>query len=253
MLVNIILVSISIFLNVAFISKLLHSAKQAIMIEEKESHMRALETYIQVINESTRQTREFKHDYMNILLTLDLLIKERKYDELEAYYNEYILPTKNQLKYDDKKLLPLSNIIDRPIKSLLISKFNSALSKHINCRFAIDEFISIPVLSPVETARILGILLDNAIEAALTSEQPAISFCCTETEHNCIIKISNTFYSEPVISIDKIKELGFSTKGKDRGMGLYNVSKILDKYKNINHLINISDDVFTFTIIIKDQ
>ena len=89
---------------------------------------------------------------------------------------------------------------------------------------AINEF---------ELSRILGIFLDNAIEAASSSKERKINFLISELKTKTTIELSNS-YSAENLEISEIFEKGVSSKGKDRGLGLFKVKQILSKYPYIS-------------------
>lgn len=90
---------------------------------------------------------------------------------------------------------------------------------------------SIPEIKVSDLCEIMGIFLDNAIEAAQLSNKKTvdISIFCFDTHID--IKISNSCDKMPIMSM--IKEDGYSTKGVGRGQGLAIVEKILGKYKTV--------------------
>jgi len=86
-----------------------------------------------------------------------------------------------------------------------------------------------------EFTRLLGILLDNAIEA---------TYECTEKIINVYIRkdfkikrqlliIENT-YNNKEIDVEKIFEKGYSTKDSNTGLGLWEVRQIIKKNNNLN-------------------
>ena len=102
----------------------------------------------------------------------------------------------------------------------------------------IDVTIDIPdkvnslLMDTVDLARILGIFLDNAIEAALETEQPQIGLNILQNQNGVSIIISNRFRDNGVV-LHKLKQKGFSTKTGHQGIGLSNAQKIIGSYDNV--------------------
>ena len=86
-------------------------------------------------------------------------------------------------------------------------------------------------------SRILGILLDNAIEASINSEEKIVNviFINEFGTNTNIIEIENS-YLEKNIDMKKIFDKNFTTKetSKNSGLGLWKVSEIV---KNDERLI----------------
>ena len=86
-----------------------------------------------------------------------------------------------------------------------------------------------------EFARILGILLDNAIEASSECKEKIIniSFRNDEKNNRQLIKIENT-YNNKDVDTTKIFAKGISGKENHTGLGLWEVQNILTKNNNIS-------------------
>lgn len=84
-------------LSIALIHKISRSAKQAFLAEEKELYYKELEEYMKIVDKNIHETRKFRHDYMNILFTMSSYIQAGNIDELEKFFNENILSTKEQI------------------------------------------------------------------------------------------------------------------------------------------------------------
>ena len=97
-----------------------------------------------------------------------------------------------------------------------------------------------------EFTRILGILLDNAIEASSECIEKIINIVFRNDEKNSrqIVLIENT-YNNKNVNIDKIFEKGISGKENHTGLGLWEVRQILNKNNNLNLHTNKSKDLFT--------
>ena len=102
----------------------------------------------------------------------------------------------------------------------------------------IDVTIDIPdkvesfLIDTVDLARILGIFLDNAIEATLETEQPQIGLNIVQNKAGVSIIISNHFRDNGVM-LHELKQKGFSTKVGHQGIGLCNAQKIISSYDNV--------------------
>ena len=79
---------------------------------------------------------------------------------------------------------------------------------------------------------ILGIFLDNAIEAAAGSERKVVNFYVVEKNNKITVDISNSF-SDTGLKLDDINKKGVSSKGENRGLGLYKVKEIIKKKQSL--------------------
>ena len=89
---------------------------------------------------------------------------------------------------------------------------------------------------------IVSILADNAMEAAVETSHPVVSFAFLEQEGRQIFIVENTI-KEFSIHSDNIFKKGFSTKGENRGLGLSNVQNIISHYPNVS-LRTVSQNYF---------
>ena len=94
--------------------------------------------------------------------------------------------------------------------------------------------------------------MDNAIEAALSSEEKRISLGLIKKNQSVMIIVSNSFFGN-ISSISMLFKQGFSTKGENRGLGLSNLKEIIDKYKNVTLDTFIKNELFFQEITIKNR
>ena len=97
-----------------------------------------------------------------------------------------------------------------------------------------------------EFARILGILLDNAIEASNECEEKIINITFRNdiTNNRQLIIIENTYHNKDV-NTEKIFEKGATEKNNHSGLGLWEVRKIVKKNNNVNIYTSKTDKFFT--------
>lgn len=132
------------------------------------------------------------------------------------------------------------------IYNLLTSKYHEAEAKDIkvNMTFLLD--LNTLKMKIYEFARILGILLDNAIEASSECDEKIINITFRNDSKNNrqLITIENTYQNKD-IDTEKIFEKGVSEKENHTGLGLWEVRKIIKKNNNANLFTSKTDKFFS--------
>ncbi|MEY8325109.1 GHKL domain-containing protein [Lachnospiraceae bacterium 54-11] len=200
--------------------------------QAKQKALQDLQDYAHNLEAMYNGLRSFKHDYVNILLSLSGYIENGNMDELKKFFESKIFPTKNLIDQGDYKLNQLGNIGVLEIKSLLCAKMIYAHESGIEVTIDIPDKVDGFLMDTVDLARILGIFLDNAIEAALETSQPQIGLNIIQNEEGVSVIISNCFQDNGV-ALHRLKQKGFSTKTGHQGIGLSNVQKIIGSYDNV--------------------
>ncbi len=209
-----------------------HSYREQIQTEAKQKALQDLQDYTRNLEAMYNSLRSFKHDYVNILLSLSGYIDDCNMDGLKEFFESKIFPTKNLIVKRDYKLNQLSNIDVLEIKSLLSAKMIYAHESGIDVTIDIPDKVESFLIDTVDLARILGIFLDNAIEATLETEQPQIGLNIVQNKAGVSIIISNHFRDNGVM-LHELKQKGFSTKVGHQGIGLCNAQKIISSYDNV--------------------
>ncbi len=209
-----------------------HSYLEKIKTDAKQKALQDLQDYTHNLEVMYNGLRSFKHDYINILLSMSGYIENKNIDELKEFFENKIFPTKNLIDQGDYKLNQLSNIGVLEIKSLLSAKMIYAHESGIDVTIDIPDKVDDFLIDTVDLARILGIFLDNAIEATLMSEQPQLDLNILQNNDSVSITISNHFKNDG-IALHKMKQEGFSTKSGHHGIGLSNAQKIINSYNNV--------------------
>ena len=217
---------------------------EQIQTEAKQKAMQDLQDYTRNLEAMYNSLRSFKHDYVNILLSLSGYIEDGDMDRLKDFFESKIFPTKNLITGEDYKLNQLSNISVLEIKSLLSAKMIYAHESGIDITIDIPDKVESFLIDTVDLARILGIFLDNAIEATLETEQPQIGLNIIQNKTGVSIIISNRFRDNGLM-LHKLKQKGFSTKIGHQGIGLGNAQKIISSYDNVLLETTMKCDYFT--------
>ena len=216
---------------------------EQIRAEAKQKALQDLQDYTRNLEAMYNGLRSFKHDYINILLSISGYIENRDMDELSEFFKTKIFPTKNLIDQCDYKLNQLSNIGVLEIKSLLSAKMIYAHESGIDVMIDIPDRVDSFPMDTIDLARILGIFLDNAIDAALQTKQPQIGLNIIQNKAGVSVIINNRFQDNG-LTLHRLNQKGFSTKAGHQGIGLSNALKIINSYDNVLLETTMQQDYF---------
>ena len=199
----------------------------------KDSQISSMSIYSKHIESLYKEIKSFRHDYTNILVSLNESIKNRDIDGIESIYNSVLLDSDKTFYNTHYDIANLVNLENLAMKSIISAKMFEAQSKQIRLSIEIEKVIKAPSgIDLIELLKILAIFLDNAIEASLGSSSPEISFVYFQEENRKIMIIENSTKQEK-INTKVIFNYGYSTKGSSRGVGLANVYEIISTYSRV--------------------
>jgi len=212
-------------------------------ILKKQQDLENLMVYTNHIESLTDELRIFKHRYNNIMLTISGYLNDNDIEGLNNCMRDVI--RKSQAKNDNKNFSELKKIKDSGIKSLLIDKIiKIENTRKISAEIFINKEIRNFYIDTFDMVNILGILTDNAIEESMKVDDPKIIINIIDTNKYIVFSIANKFKDKPDIS--RIFKKGFSTKGVNRGIGLYDLQKIINESQNLMLNTKITDDGYFF-------
>lgn len=186
--------------------------------------------------------RGFKHDFNNIVQAIGGYVATENMDGLKKYYSELL---DDCHKVNNLSVLSPDVINNPAIYSILTSKYHNA--DELGIKINLEIFLDLNTLNMkiYEFTRVLGILLDNAIEACSTCDEKIVNIVFRKDSNRQLIIIENTYLNKEV-DTEKIFEKGFTSKNSDKkshGLGLWEVRQILKKNNNLN-LFTSKDDKF---------
>lgn len=216
---------------VMLICILLYLFKQKIENEKISKKYDELLDVMKSYESDIEEQRTLRHETKNEFATIKCKLQDKENNKTIIEYIDSVIGEKEKAgstKYSKFKYLPSNGL-----KGFFYYKFIEAEKKGINVSINISKQIENSFLKDIETkdfkdlARIIGVYLDNAIEASSTSEDKKLGIEMYLIKEKIEIIITNTFNNE--INLDKIGKESFSTKGKHRGHGLLLVNKILSE------------------------
>lgn len=222
---------------------LIRSLTKELEFRNKQKEFENLKQYTESLEKLYSDMRVFRHDYINIISSMIGYIDNRDMDGLERHFYENIIPVSKSMQKKDFKIGAIKNIDIPEIKGIVSSKLIRAQELGLDVHVEVVENIDDIKMNIIDLSRILGILLDNAIEASKESLEFKLKLAFIKTEKAIIIVISNS-YKEKNISLNKIFKPNYSTKGSGRGIGLNNLKKIIDDYDNVFLETKMIDNYF---------
>ena len=211
--------------------------------QEQTLRYRDMERYSRHIEELYKEVRSFRHDYTNLLTSLRLGIEEEDMEQIKEVYDSVLKDSSEKLQDNKYDLGRLVNIRDKALKSLLAGKFLKARDKKIVFNVEVPEEIQVEGMSLLDFLTIVSILCDNAIEASAEASQPHVSIAFLKNGAQETFIIENSIKEEG-IDISEIFSFGASSKGEERGVGLYTVMKIVESHPNTSLNTTCQNQVF---------
>ena len=242
---SIITISVFFILFSSITYNLVKNTKIKSEVKSENQKLEQQKKYILALEKNNNEIRKFKHDFNNIILGLDGYINNDDFDKekLKKYFNSTIMNFNNNIELNDIVIAKLNSIKVSSLKNLITNKVLVAQNNNIDVDINIQGEINNFYTDEMQLSRILGILLDNAIEASLElTHDKKIEINIIQIGKTTDIQISNTFNNIGTPIADFNKE-GFSTKGTNRGLGLSSAHEIANK---LNMLLNTEIDGNTF-------
>ncbi len=219
---------IIILLGGVLIGKLVYDwQKEKIELNIKKAELRISESYYDSFKELIMAIRKRQHDFNNHLQAIYALhYSTNNYQELVLEQRKYL----KDISYSDEfyKLLNIQNPI---LSGFIYQKIIDADSKNYAVFYDVklhNKVCSIPEYILIE---IVGILWDNAIEAGEELGNKKIRLIASDSEKQLQFSIANPIENISYVQIFNFFTLGNTTKGKNRGIGLWKIKEYENKYK----------------------
>ena len=236
---------IILFVVVSFVYVIYNKFQRQAMEDKYNESMEYVLRYEKIINEQGKKN----HEYNNQLMVIKGYIN--KPERLSEYLDEVIGEHKTGQNYTVKQLgfLP-----DGGVKGLLYHKLSKMEDNNIKYYLYVDQNLkdkdieSFDLKTYHDLTKLLGVFLDNAIDAALKSEEKEIEVELKDKDDCLLLTISNTY--DKNTDINKVGKSGFTTKGVGHGFGLSIVKDIAKTNSEIETFSSKESDKFIQTAMI---
>ncbi len=212
-------------------------------LEVTSTNLEEAQLYNKTLEILQDNTRAFRHDFSNIIQGMAGYIDNNDIEGLRKYYSQLLEDIQ-----ETNNLTTLSpKVVNNPaIYNVLAAKYHKADS--LGIKIHLEAFLDLNELHMkiYEFTRVLGILMDNAIEATSECENKVINvtFRKDNRKHMQLLIIENT-YKDKNIDTEKIFEKGYSTKKGNTGLGLWEIRQILKKNNNLNLYTTKNSEYFS--------
>ncbi len=230
--------------------------KSRLDAEKKKAQLEMNRLYFDAYDQLILLVRQRQHDMKSHIGAIrSMIYTTDNYAELVAKQEEYC---DYIIEENEKNRLVLS--VKNPlIAGFLYSKLQEADSRDITIDYCINMPKESLVLPEYELIEMAGILLDNAMDALekfslQTTErvqEKKIRFAIEETDEGLVLTTANTsdYYAEDMTA--QFFETGYSSKGKDRGIGLAKLKRMVSGRKGsiiVSNEFYDDSNYLTFTI-----
>ena len=205
------------------------SVKEKMRLQEKDFHQ--LAKYNHELEKNMEDMREIRHDIKNMFLTMGGFVDRSNDAEMKLFYEENIVPFAKQELQKSDLYMKLSRIHSEGMKSFLYFKIMQGIEQDVSIDLLVQPFNmdNIFCIGQTDLIRILGILIDNAVEEA-KSCKGTVLVSLKENEREYLFSVSNTVRRQ---IREKGVIAGTTDKGLGRGNGLLIAEKLMRKYKNV--------------------
>lgn len=236
------IVLLSLFSLLTYVIISLYTTFTVSKLETTSINLEEAQLYNKTLEILQDNTRAFRHDFSNILQGMVGYIDNNDMEGLRNYYSQLV----EDVQHSNNLTTLSPKVVNNPaIYNVLATKYHKADS--LGIKIHLEAFLDMNDLHMkiYEFTRVLGILMDNAIEATSECENKIINVTFRkDSRRNMQLLIIENTYKDKDINTDKIFEKGFSTKKGNTGLGLWEVRQILKKNNNLNLFTTKTDEFF---------
>ncbi|MBE3586949.1 MAG: GHKL domain-containing protein [Thermoanaerobacteraceae bacterium] len=218
--------------------------RKLMVLEEQDILIKQQARYIKNMEEMIRNIRAQRHDFISHLQAVYGLLQMGKSESAQ----EYLAEVTGDMRISSQTL----RIKQPEVAALISQKATRAVNQNISFGLVVESGLEQLTARPHHLNRILGNLLDNAMDAVmfLEAKDRYVRLEIHEDEKKYIFKVGNAGPAIPEYLREKIFEPGFSTKGENRGLGLAIVKEIVAQHGG---QVQVSSPPTIFTVILPKE
>lgn len=211
-----------------------------------KTELKKLIDTITEVREYSEGLRAQTHEYANKLYLLSGLI------QLERYQDAFEFIQKESTNHQQQNRILFNQIHDINVQAILLGKLGKASEKKITFEIDPDSYVDLlpSHIGITDIVTIIGNLIDNAFDAVANQEERKVIFSITGVGNDIIIEVADNGKGIAEDVLDSIFDLHSSSKGKNRGYGLFNVKQIVDSLGGTVEVNNDKEGGAIFTVFL---
>lgn len=219
------------------------------LFKEKLTIQRSREENQKIINQANgvktllEKHQKHNHETNNQLMIIREKAKGNK--EIVEYIDAIL---KDEIGHENKWISELRYINDTGISGFISLKINKMIDEKMNVKLTISpkvkkfKFNKMKARNLNKMSKVLGVYIDNAYEASKETKKKEVTVEVLMDEEKLLIIISNSYKGK--IDLEKIDEHGYTTKGKEHGVGLSLASDIIESNSFLEQKREIIKDYY---------
>lgn len=247
--VSMITASYSIALIAAALFFLLYTARyheSRERVKAQEDIILQQQAHLALLGELQQEMRAFRHDFANLMAGITQQAQDGDLKGIQDFMHNTSHYFDERLGDEIKNLEAVNKIFLPSLRSLITSKISLMKKKGIHPNIEILYPVKSQGMGQHDLLRVLGILLDNAIEEATKSKFPHISLVLLQTETALFVAVANSYGEAPDLTL--MSRDSYTTKGMSHGTGLMSLRKIIRKYPTCVTGMKLRDEMFHYEI-----
>ncbi|MBB1124249.1 GHKL domain-containing protein [Limosilactobacillus sp. Lr3000] len=236
--------------GIGFVSFIRSNAKAQRQQQLINSYQNQIAT-AQKVNAQYEDLRRERHDMKNMLLSVQGYIRDHNDEKANQLLSTFL-----QTNIDSKNYEEIDNSLSRlnisGLRNLIKEKAYRIVEQEIPLAIEVNAKIDSLPGSEVKTARIIGILLDNAIEATSNQKKPYIQVALLRhDEENYELVVANSL--EKTLDLNKAMKFEHSEKENHQGIGLSNITQLVDNDDRYSFSAEVKEKVIIMTCFIQGK
>jgi len=219
------------------------SLRKDIELKHKNEMLYTLDAYARDVESIATEMRQFRHDHRNLMLGFRAHWESNDWDAFGEYYERYMGEFTASTEASEMGRDKLGRVHPPELKTILFAKFSHASAAGIKSYIEVEGDVIVKGgYNLLDACRVMGILLDNSIDACKGIDDAIIQFMASMQGDSAYFVLQNTCLTLP--PMNQVSHKGFTTKEGARGLGLYNVSQVVARNRNFTLKTSFKNNCF---------